>query len=104
MATDHGIEGSERVDLRAMTCLRRPCRPSLAIPPGRSAHPRTPRINHQGVGVRPETFRNPETTPGTVCSTASEWRELLPPDVAYAVSVRGRLRRAAGQLVVPWER
>jgi len=32
------------------------------------------------------------------------WRGLLPPDVAYAVSVRGRLRRAAGHLVVPWER
>jgi len=33
-----------------------------------------------------------------------EWRELLPPAVAYAVSVRGRLNRAAGQLKVPWER
>ncbi len=33
-----------------------------------------------------------------------EWRELLPPDVAYAVSVRGRLHCASGQLKVPWER
>jgi hypothetical protein len=33
-----------------------------------------------------------------------KWRELLPPDVAYAVSVRGRLSRAAGHLIVPWER
>ncbi len=33
-----------------------------------------------------------------------QWRDLLPPDVAYVVSVRGRLHRASGQLEVPWER
>ncbi|CAN5467346.1 hypothetical protein BH18ACT8_BH18ACT8_15830 [soil metagenome] len=32
-----------------------------------------------------------------------QWMGVLPTDVAYAVSARGRLRIASGHLQAPWE-
>lgn len=49
----------QRLSGRARPGPAPPRRPSLAIPPGRSAHPPAPRNNHQGVGGTTRKFPQP---------------------------------------------